>query len=140
MCKTKSNIFKDKIFLLVVVVEVYNSNQIRKGRSKPLCWCCWCGCCWIQRVKFLISRNSIKFFFPSSSFGSFIVFVYTFTKEREREKFLYKFSNTHTGTHIQLINNNNTQSTPRPPFLNYFFFLVSQSYLVLDVSQWTYSF
>lgn len=38
-----------------------------------------------KEVKFLISRNSIKFFFPSSSFGSFIVFVYTFTKERERE-------------------------------------------------------
>lgn len=70
----------------------------------------------------MISRNSIKFFFPSSSFGSFVVFVYTFTKEREREKFLYKFSNTHTGTHTQLINNNNTQSTRPPPLLNYFFF------------------
>lgn len=57
-----------------------------------------------KEVKFLISRNSIKFFFPSSSFGSFIVFVYTFTKEREREKFLYKFSNTHTHRHTHTTN------------------------------------
>ena len=57
-----------------------------------------------KEVKFLISRNSIKFFFPSSSFGSLVVFVYTFTKERERERNFFIKLATHTHRHTHTTN------------------------------------